>query len=82
MDITVILPAVMLGAIGYVLGLFSGLMIATGDDIESDRIWPPTAAAFIDASNRRVRRYRAALVLVFLILCCALAWAAWPGAGA
>ena len=76
MDITVILPAVLLGGAGYVLGIFSGLMIATGNDIESDHVRHVPAAAVIDALNRRVGRYRAALALMFIALCGALVWAA------
>lgn len=76
MDITVILPPVILGGLGYVLGLFSGLMIATGDDIESGSIRHAPAVAVIDALNRRVGRYRAALASVFLIMFFVLAWVA------
>lgn len=68
----IIIPAVILAAIGYGLGFFSCAMLAMGQELEGEAARHVPACAVIAALNKQVRRYRMAVVLVFMAMFIAL----------
>jgi hypothetical protein len=72
MDITIVIPGLLLALIGYGLGFFSCALLAMGHELEGEAARHVPACAVIDALAKQVRRYRIALVCVFIAMLVAL----------
>jgi hypothetical protein len=72
MDAVIVIPALILAAIGYGIGFFSCVLLVMGREIEGEASRHEPACAVIEALSAQVRRYRLAVVVVFVLMLLAM----------
>ncbi|WP_026601673.1 hypothetical protein [Methylomonas sp. 11b] len=72
MDAALLIIGLVMAGIGYGIGFFSCALLSMGYELEGEAARHVPACAVIEALSKQVRRYRLAVVWVFVLMFIAL----------